>query len=73
MMDYVQWPPGYQVNEVPGHAGFQGFGDYEEEYVRGATGWLIAYLRLSRIRFDPLPVGHSPPIPGRFQLRHVWI
>ncbi len=29
MMDYVQWPEGFEVREVPGHPGFYGYGHYE--------------------------------------------
>ena len=73
MADYVQWPEGSEVREVPGHPGFLGYGHYEEEYVRRDGVWRIAFLRLTRLRFDALPHGHPAPIPGRFQASQTWI
>ncbi len=73
MTDYVQWPAGTDVAEVPGHPGFQGYGHYEEEYRRTAEGWRICFLRLTRLRFDALPVGHAPPRPGRLRASAGWV
>ncbi len=73
MMDYVQWPQGVHVAEVPGHPGFFGYGYYEEEYSRRDGSWKIAVLRLTRIRFDALPEDHPKPIPGRLQASQDWL
>jgi hypothetical protein len=73
MMDYVQWPEGFAVAEVPGHPGFQGYGHYEEEYRRQDGAWRISFLRLTRLRFDALPAGHAAPRPGRLQASTNWI
>ncbi len=73
MTDYVQWPEGFPVAEVPGHPGFFGYGYYEEEYARRDGLWKIAFLRLTRIRFDALPVGHPGPRPGRLQADLNWL
>jgi hypothetical protein len=55
MFDYVEWPPagGDRV-------GLQGFGHYEEEYVREDGAWRISRSRLVRLRVDPLGAG----LPG---------
>jgi hypothetical protein len=73
MEDYVQWPPNFEVREVPGHPGFFGYGHYEEEYVETAGEWRISFLRLTRIRFDALPHNHAGPRPGRLQISRDWI
>ena len=61
MMDFVDWPSGPNPRETPDHRGFFGFGYYEEEYVRTPAGWRIAFLRLTRMRVDP--IGHEHPLP----------
>ena len=73
MMDYVQWPHGFTVVEVPGHPGFQGYGHYEEEYRKADRHWRISFLRLTRLRFDALPAGHPAPLAGRLQASADWI
>ena len=73
MTDYVQWPAGFVVAEVPGHPGFHGYGHYEEEYRRLSGSWRIAFLRLTRLRFDALPAGHPAPLPGRLQASPDWL
>ena len=50
MFDYVEWPP----SESGGRVGLQGYGHYEEEYVREDGEWRIARLRLVRLRVDAL-------------------
>lgn len=56
MFDYVEWPrPGGS-----GRAGLQGYGHYEEEYVREEGEWRIRHLRLVRLRVDAL----APPDEG---------
>lgn len=73
MMDYVQWPPGTPVQEVPGYEGFWGYGHYEEAYRRDDGRWRIALLRLTRLRFDGIRAGHPAPRPGRLSLSPDWL
>lgn len=57
MEDYLFWPPGtrdYKGVTVPGQWGIRGFGHYEEEYRSGEHGWQISFMRLSRVRVEPL-------------------
>ena len=51
MMDYLTFP-----GTGPAH-GFRGYGHYHETYRRLDGEWLIARLRLDRLRIDPLPGG----------------
>lgn len=62
MMDYLEWPEGGGPHEAQGYRGFTGYGHYEEEYRRTAEGWRIAFLRLTRLRIDPL-AQPAPPNP----------
>lgn len=71
MMDYVEFPADAVAREAPGSRGFMGYGFYEEEYVLVGGGWRFRYLRLTRMRIDPLPADHPrsgtgllPPTPG---------
>lgn len=73
MMDYVQWPVGFSPREAPDATGFRGFGHYEEEYRRVGTDWKIAFLRLTRIRIDPLGAGNPQPSPGLLGLSPNWL
>jgi uncharacterized protein (TIGR02246 family) len=52
MFDYVEWPSGDGER-----VGLQGYGHYEEEYVREDGGWRISRSRLVRLRVDPLGAG----------------
>jgi uncharacterized protein (TIGR02246 family) len=51
MADYVEWPAAASGERF----GLQGYGHYEEEYVREDGEWRIARARLVRLRVDPLP------------------
>lgn len=65
MQDYLTWAPnsrGYKGIELPNLHGIHGYGFYEEEYARGASGWRIRFSRLVRTRIDLL-VGESPITP----------
>lgn len=68
MCDYLEWPEPLPLREAPGRKGFTGYGYYEEAYRRegGAAGgiWKIAFLRLVRLRVDPLPEGRPSAGPG---------
>lgn len=63
MTDYLTWEPDsrtYRGITIPGMYGIHGYGYYEEEYVRTAMGWRIAFMRLTRVRIDPLAGDHVP-------------
>lgn len=61
MMDLVELGGGRSPREAPGHRGFIGHGHYEEEYRLVEGEWKFAFLRLTRLRLDPLP--HDYPMP----------
>jgi len=67
MMDYLEWPEGGEPQEARGYRGFTAYGHYEEEYRRTPDGWRIAFLRLTRIRIDPL----AQPAPRSDRARVV--
>lgn len=73
MMDYVQWPAGFSPREAPSARGFRGYGHYEEEYRRVEGTWKIAFLRLTRIRIDPVGPGEAEPLPGLLALSPDWL
>lgn len=65
MTDHLTWEPGtkiYRGIEIPGMYGLYGYGYYEEEYRRTESGWRIAFMRLTRVRIDPL-VDRKVPSP----------
>jgi hypothetical protein len=64
MQDHLQWPHAIALRELPDATGFVGSGHYEEEYVREEGQWKMAFLRLSRLRIDPLPAGTAFPAGG---------
>jgi len=69
MMDYVERPGA----ATPAERGWIGWGYYEEEYVRTAEGWRIAFMRLARQRMDDLTPDHAQPRPGRIPPVPDWI
>jgi hypothetical protein len=73
MMDYVQWPKGFAPKEAPARAGFFGYGHYEEEYRRVQGRWKIAFLRLTRLRIDPLPEDFPEPRGGLLSASPAWL
>ncbi len=73
MMDYVQWPTGFSPREAPDATGFRGYGHYEEEYRRQGNEWKIAFLRLTRIRIDPIGAGDPQPTPRLLGLSPNWL
>ncbi|MDA7419194.1 nuclear transport factor 2 family protein [Xenophilus arseniciresistens] len=64
MQDHLQWPRAIALKEAPHASGFQGFGHYEEEYLREAGQWRMHRLRLTRLRIDPLPAATRFPEPA---------
>lgn len=73
MEDYVEWQDGSAVKETPGHRGFYGFGHYEEEYRNEGGEWKISFLRLTRLRIDPVPAENPPPSMGQRQATPDWL
>ena len=66
MTDHLTWEPDtkvYRGIEIPRMYGLYGYGYYEEEYVRTSAGWRIDFMRLTRVRIDPL-VDPKSPTPG---------
>lgn len=63
MQDHLEWPQPLALKEAPQARGFIGYGHYEEEYRRIDGKWHMTFLRLTRLRIDPLPRGKpSKPI-----------
>ena len=54
MMDLVDLGEGRSPREAPGYRGFLGLGHYEEEYRRVDGEWRFCFLRLTRLRVDPM-------------------
>ncbi len=57
MMDYNEWPEPMGFRGFPDSTGFCGYGFYEESYQRINGVWRIAFMRLARVRVDPLVEG----------------
>jgi hypothetical protein len=68
MHDYVTFP-----EPRSGSWGIKGYGHYEEEYRRVGDGWKISFLRLTRVREDPIL--DPPPRPNPDQRTHApdWL
>ena len=73
MEDYVEWQDGGTVKEAPGSKGFRGYGHYEEEYRKEGGAWKISFLRLTRLRIDPVPMDNPPVRMGACQAAPGWI
>lgn len=54
MEDYNEWPSPGVLRHVPAATGFRGYGFYEERYRQVEGRWRIEFMRLTRIRFDPV-------------------
>lgn len=59
MQDHLEWPQPIALREVPRARGFVGYGHYEEEYRRLDGQWRMCFLRLTRLRIDPLAVSDT--------------
>jgi SnoaL-like protein len=73
MEDFVEWQDGGTVKEAPGSKGFRGYGHYEEEYRNEGGEWKISFLRLTRLRIDPVPADAPPARMGACQASLDWI
>jgi hypothetical protein len=73
MMDYLLFPPDAPPREAPDAAGFTAYGYYEEEYARIGDDWKFSFLRLTRLRVDPLSNGAAPVRPGFMTPNPEWL
>lgn len=65
MQDYLLWPVDtrqYLGHSVPGQRGIRGYGHYEDEYRLTDDGWRISFMRLTRVRIDPI-TSPEPELP----------
>ena len=60
MFDWVEFPEPIEKGRGRGYRGFVGYGHYEEEYRKVNGAWKISFLRLTRLRINP--VAESPPV-----------
>ncbi|WP_431015334.1 nuclear transport factor 2 family protein [Bradyrhizobium pachyrhizi] len=60
MMDLIEWPHPVDLKTFSGATGFYGTGFYEERYHLDDGRWRIAFMRLTRTRFEPLINGARP-------------
>ena len=61
MFDQVQFAGPITSGAYAGMNGFIGYGHYHELYRLDEGGWQISFLRLTRLRVDPIPP--SSPFP----------
>lgn len=54
MFDWVEFEQPIESGRGKGYRGFTGYGHYEEEYRKEAGVWKIAFLRLTRLRINPV-------------------
>jgi len=73
MEDLVHWSRPVPSREAPGAPGFRGYGHYEEEYRRVGETWKISYLRLTRLRIDPMAADHPYPSDGLLAASPDWL
>lgn len=73
MMDFVDWPNGPNPRETPDSRGFFGYGHYEEEYRRLDGEWKISFLRLTRLRVDPIAADHPKSRQGLLPHSPDWL
>ncbi len=73
MMDYLQFPADAPPREAPDASGFWGFGYYEEEYRRVGDDWKFTFLRLTRLRIDPLPKDYPAVRRGFMAPTPEWL
>jgi hypothetical protein len=59
MFDWVEFPAPQSEGPSAGQRGFIGYGHYQEKYRKQHGVWKIAFLRLTRLRLDPL-FGKAP-------------
>lgn len=73
MQDHLEWPEPIALKEAPEALGFIGYGHYEEEYRRVDGQWRMSFLRLSRLRIDPLPVARAAQPATLRAARTDWL
>ena len=73
MMDYLQFAADAPPRESPDASGFTAYGYYEEEYRRVGIEWKFSFLRLTRLRVDPLPKDQPPVRRGFMAPTPDWL
>jgi hypothetical protein len=72
MMDFNEWPHPIGLPGAPDAVGFVGFGFYEEEYKRVDSCWKIQFMRLTRLRLDPVEPNAKSLIAAHLQNKE-WL
>jgi hypothetical protein len=80
MSDYVVWGSGPVPGggegpwaALDGQWGIVGYGHYEEEYRKEGDDWRISFLRLTRLRVDPLIGDQVAPLGIRVRAAEDWL
>lgn len=76
MHDYLRWEAGtrkYMGIGPDGQSGIRGYGFYDHEYRLTEDGWKISFLRLSRMRIDPLTDSSDTPDYPYLQPSIGWV
>ena len=74
MEDFVEWQDLQDVAaEWQGYRGFRGYGHYEEAYRRIDGQWRIAFVRLTRLRVDGVPVDTPSARAGALKASPDWL
>ena len=73
MEDFVEWQGPDALREGGTEKGFRGYGHYEEEYRKVGKDWKISFLRLTRLRIDPVPADAPPARKGQRQASPGWL
>ena len=64
MFDWVEFPTLIESGRGKGYRGFVGYGHYEEEYRKVDGTWKISFLRLTRLRINPVVGGPQVALDG---------
>ena len=73
MQDVLEWPEPIALKEAPMAKGFMGFGHYCEEYKKVDGIWSVNFLRLSRLRIDPIVQSCSTYSAGLRKFQSDWL
>lgn len=74
MQDFLQWPEPITLRETSEATGFVGYGHYEEMYRLDKGQWRICFMRLTRLRLDPLPTQTAwPQSDGLRRASSEWL
>lgn len=74
MFDWVEFPTPIASGRGKGYRGFIGYGHYEETYRKEAGIWKISFLRLTRLRVNPVVGDPQPALEGWLPFSKVdWL